>query len=199
MRRSCSQACADACFGPKKRQPKSEAPIASAPIERPITRPFTRLRGLRKEERIPEVRFVMGRDARLTRRAPRAASYGVRMEPRDGHRETNFLHGTEIEPDAAPPAVLRRRNYSGPSSAATLETVLLLTDSLPETASTSMFYSVQLVQGGGPITSVGSVGGYGVSSGGIDGSIVTLVRVSPTKAASSPMHWLASATSCSER
>ena len=39
--------------------------------------------------------------------------------------------------------------------------------------------------------------GYGVSSGGIDGSMVTFVRVSPTNAASSPMHWLASATSCS--
>src|SRR5687767_7564184 len=38
-------------------------------------------------------------------------------------------------------------------------------------------YCVQLVHGGGPMTSVGSVGGYGVSSGGMLGSTCTVVRV----------------------
>ena len=57
-------------------------------------------------------------------------------------------------------------------------------------------YFSALVGSGGPLTKVGSVVGYGVSSTrGMSGSMIVVVWVAPTKAASSPMHWLASAWS----
>jgi len=52
---------------------------------------------------------------------------------------------------------------------------------------------------GGPITSVGSVFGYGVSSGGIEGSTVTFVRVSPRMPLPQPIHLVGFGDQCSDR